>query len=518
MALLTNAKNSSIAVMRLILLQASPRAVLDNFTISVPFLWPELLLGLLFLLYLLVDLCRPQFSQRYGRLLALAGLVAVLIADIWQLWVCTCQMPRELLVGALMLTREAMFFKLLFVVVALLTVWLSKPHTYAAKRGGEYFSLLFALLMGLHLLTMATNWLSLYISLELVSISSYILTVFRLNKQGAEGGLKYLIFGAFASAVMLYGMSWLYGFSGSLQFAHPEFIYGLVQGNRIVVSVALLLALGGLLFKMATVPFHFWTPDAYEAAPTPMVAFFSVAPKAAALAVLIQLQTLLQFPWVQQVLVVLAISSIFLGNLAALRQTNLKRMLAYSSIAHTGYLLIGVLIPVTSNASFAQQAMLFYLVVYLLMNVGAFALVSLLGDADEDAQAYELERYSGLGLQAPLLGVLMLVLMIALTGLPPTAGFSAKLFLFSALWENYQSSGQSLFLWWFVLGLFNTVPALFYYLRVPFYMFFRPAAQPRQLSIQPLDCALLCLLVFGLLLLFVWPQGLMDAIRVLLGQ
>ncbi len=374
----------------------------------------------------------------------------------------------------------------------------------------EWYALLLALVLGLFLLTMAVNLLAIYLSLELVSLSSYLLAGLVADRPAAEGGLKYLLFGAVSSAIMLYGMSLLYGLTTTLDLTSPLFTTALEQQNGLFV-VALLLTLVGVFFKLSAVPFHVWTPDAYEAAPMPVAAFFSVGPKAAALLVLLRLlQTSLSggvLVVVQTPLAVVALAGILLGNLSALRQTDAKRMLAYSAIAQAGFLLVGVV--ALTEAGF--QAAFFYVITYLFISLAAFFLI----DALAPTGSLRIADFAGQGAAAPLLGVSLTVVALALTGLPPTIGFTAKLLSFTALFTAYQTSGNPWLLWLFGLGLANVVVSLVYYLRIPFLLFFRPV--PANLIPAPVSLTAAQWLVLGLVVppvvgLFVYPNWLLNLI------
>ncbi len=336
----------------------------------------------------------------------------------------------------------------------------------------EWFALTVALLIGAFVLTMAVNLLVLYLSLELISICSYLLTALTAGRKASEGGLKYMLFGAVSSAIMLYGISLLYGMTGTLDITIPTFGAGLAQNESVVVLVAGLLALAGLLFKLSAVPFHFWTPDAYEAAPVPVAALLSVVPKAAALLALIRFVSALSGNGsvdIQIPLAVLALGGILLGNLSALRQTDAKRLLAYSTIAQAGFLLVGI---VALNQAGLQGAT-FYMATYLFMTLPAFFLIDQL--ARTNGGSYALADLAGLGPRFPLLAISLTVVMLSLVGLPPTVGFTAKLLVFTALFDAWQSSGNGWLLALFGLGLLNAVVSLFYYLKIPYLLFFRPA-------------------------------------------
>ena len=357
---------------------------------------------------------------------------------------------------------------------------MSQLETVAVRPGLplEWYSLLIAMTLGLFLMTISVNMLSIYLSIELVSIGSYLLTSLTADRKASEGGIKYLLFGAISSAIMLYGMSLLYGMTGTLDLTADAFGAGLAQQEGAVVAVAMLLTLGGLLFKLAGVPFHVWTPDAYEAAPVPVAAFFSIGPKAAAVLIIIRIVTALPLESslegataavLQTPLAVLALAGILIGNLSALRQTDAKRLLAYSTIAHAGFLLVGVV--AMTNAGF--EAVLFYVGTYLFISLAAFFLIDLL--ARSQGHDLTIRNFAGLGSKQPLLAVALTVVMLALTGLPPTVGFTAKLLAFSALYDAWQQSGNAWLLILFALGLLNALISLVYYLKIPFLLFFRPA-------------------------------------------
>ncbi|MBD2702108.1 NADH-quinone oxidoreductase subunit N [Spirosoma sp. BT702] len=448
---------------------------------------PEIWLAVSFCVVLLIELLGLQRSKAtVRRLLAVLSVVAVLVAGLW---------------AALMPVRGFLFMHLLFVdnqaifvqvVIALGAgfVLLYEAFTTSdsdvvlrsnsAERPNlplEWYSLLIAMTLGLFLMAVSVNLLSIYLSIELVSICSYLLTALVGDRKASEGGIKYLLFGAISSAIMLYGMSLLYGMTGTLDLTADVFGTELAQQDAPVVAVAMLLTSAGLLFKLAGVPFHIWTPDAYEAAPVPVAAFFSVGPKIAGVLVLMRVVTSLPLEApggttavvLQTPLAVLALAGILIGNLSALRQTDAKRLLAYSTIAHAGFLLVGVV--ALNEAGF--EATLFYAGTYLFISLAAFFLVDLL--ARSNNSDLTISSFAGLAPKQPLLSVALLVVMLALTGLPPTVGFTAKLLSFSALYEAYQQSGDSWLLALFVLGLLNALISLVYYLKIPFLLFFRPA-------------------------------------------
>lgn len=451
---------------------------------------PELWLAGIFCVVLLVELLGQGCSaQRTRTRLSLICIGAVVLAAIWAVWL---PVRGPLFLHLLFLDNQAVVVQVLVASCAGLVFLYERlaytpGHTLSTTQRAllptEWYALVLAMTLGLFLMTISINLLSIYLSIELVSICSYLLTALLADRKAAEGGIKYLLFGAVSSAIMLYGMSLLYGMSGTLDLTVDAFGASLAQQQAPIAAVALLLTLSGLLFKLAGVPFHVWAPDTYEAAPVPVAAFFSVAPKAAAILVLMRvvsalpLESLLGGTTVavlQTPLAVIALAGILIGNLSALRQTDAKRLLAYSSIAHAGFLLVGVV--ALNRAGF--EAVLFYISTYLFISLAAFFLVDLL--ARTEGVDLTISHFAGLGAKQPLLAVALTIVMIALTGLPPTVGFTAKLLSFSALYDAYQQSGNGWLLALFALGLLNALISLAYYLKIPFLLFFRPYAPSQE--------------------------------------
>jgi len=337
---------------------------------------------------------------------------------------------------------------------------------------GEYYGLLVSSTLGMYFMSSASNLLMAYLALEFVSLTSYALTGFlRHDRRSGEAALKYLIYGGVASGTMIYGMSWIFGLTGSMDFAHINAALMQSDANKLAVFIAVLLTLAGFGYKVAAVPFHMWVPDVYTGAPIPIAAFLSVGSKAAGFALLMRFfypalshlgadgtwQFLPGVDWPQLVLV-LCMVTMTLGNLAALSQRNVKRLLAYSSIAHAGYMLMGFV--VLSNEGL--RAMMFYMVVYYLMNIGAFLVVMIVANS---TGREDIEGYRGLawrGGAAP--AVALAVFLFSLTGLPPLAGFIGKFYLFAAVIRQ-----QFYFL--ALVGVLNSVISLYYYARVVRTMF-----------------------------------------------
>jgi NADH-quinone oxidoreductase subunit N len=356
----------------------------------------------------------------------------------------------------------------------------ASPENLQFRFLPEYFALILSVVLGGHLLVMSTNLLMVFVSLELVSISSYVLTGFMFDKKSTEGSLKYFLFGSTASAVMLYGFSILYGFAGTLDFTTELFFQGVSAHNTPLFFMAGMMSLAGFLYKIAAAPMHPWAPDVYESAPMPVVAFFSVVPKLAGIGILTRFILTLNlfgqasYDW-QLILCVIALLTMTVGNFSALVQKNPKRLMAYSSIAQSGFLLVGIAAFLPAGVQF----MLFYATVYLLMNFLVFLYLQYF----ESKGFTTIASYqkSGFGYLWP--SVFLLAGLIALTGLPPTAGFTAKLFVFSALWESYHLYGKTILLVLLVIGLLNTVVSLFYYLRIPYFAFIKSSESASKTNI-----------------------------------
>lgn len=456
---------------------------LANISESLTFLMPEFCLFALFIGVVLIDLIWRKLSSSFWSFAMLFGLGITLFFLLEQLGLIQLTGNKTLFLGMYRLDSLAIQFKIIFVLSGILTVLISVGTQFSETKEsfkGEYFALINAIVLGLCFLAMSVNFLSVYISLELVSISSYILSIFYFNRKSAEGAIKYVLFGAFSSGLMLYGVSLLYGLTGTLDFSSKEFILAIAQFQSPVALWIFFLSIAALLFKISAIPFHFWTPDVYESAPTPVVALFSTAPKLGGIVVLFRLNEVFgqvdfqiknfNFQWID-LLVVLSIISMLVGNFSALWQKDAKRMLAYSSIAHAGFLLIGVI----NLGALGVQSLIFYAIVYTFLNFGAFFLIDLLSVQHETSadKSFLIENYRGLGLRFPFWGIVFLICMIGLASLPPTAGFSAKLFLFSALWNSYGQTNQLGLLLLLVVGLLNTAVALVFYLKIPYYLFFK---------------------------------------------
>ena len=369
------------------------------------------------------------------------------------------------------------FFARSFILVSLLIACIYFQQYFRDKifnkRKGDIYSILLAAGIGLHILTMTSNWLMAFIAIEMVSISSYVLVgYFSENKKQAEAAMKYALFGSACAAVMLYGLSLVYGFTGDLDFSSQQHIQGLIDAPKVMVSIAFLFVFTGIGFKLSFVPFHLWAPDVYEGSPTPVTAFLSTIPKIAAIVLFGRIAS----AWISTqfyfsdltflFIAVVAMVTMLIGNLIALRQQDVKRMMAYSSIGHTGFLLMAII----GYSNGHQDILLFYILAYTLMNLAIFAFISIL---EKQEGSTLLSSYTGLGKTYPILFTCFSFIGIALVGLPPTAGFVGKLLVFSSIFELYQSSEDSIFLALLIIGALTSVISLFYYFKIPLYAFLR---------------------------------------------
>lgn len=478
---------------------------------SLIFLVPEIGIALLFLFIIIIDLI---YGKRYAwlcQLITLTGLAVVFYLDIQQL-VLLGNSSQFLFGNMLLLHHTAVIFKLILVVLLFLIVlYVPLNHQLKTYSGGlsTLYVLLVAILLGLHLMVMSVNLLMIYISIEMVSLGSYMLVAYRSeNKITSEAGIKYFLFGAVASAMMLYGMSLLYGFSGTLDIFNEQFLNNLHQVNGLSSTIAVLLVMAGIGFKLSFVPMHFWTPDIYEGADTPVTAFLSTLPKIAAFALLINFLTPFLFfgEWnsfdFRLFLSLIGILTMIAGNFAAIFQDNVKRMLAYSAIGHTGFALMALV-------TFSQQgigSLIFYLVAYAIVNIGAFMLADFYAHV---AGAETISAYDGLGVRYPFAGTCFVILLVSLTGLPITVGFAGKVLVFSAVFEVYQQTQNPWLVALMITGAVTTVVSLFYYFKIPLHLFLKKGTERTYLVVPNLYLSVLIGFIAIFAILFgIYPDWL----------
>ena len=462
---------------------------------------PELSLAGFAIVVILLDL----FIQRKGWLvvISLAGIV-VAAGFTLAMWGGTSQ---AIFNNMLAVDNFALFFKLLFLGIAALIILSSVDYVSKFTHfQGEYYALILISTLGMMLMAATTELISLYIALELTSISLYVLVGFLKNSKSSEASLKYLLLGAVASAILLYGMALVFGFTGKTQLGEiAQVIQTTSASPALILGIVLMIA--GFGFKMAAVPFHMWVPDVYEGAPTPITAYLSVASKAAGFAIILRvfysafgLPQWLSLDWGLTIAVLAAIG-MTLGNVAAIPQTNIKRMLGYSSIAQAGYLMIGLATVGFSPAAniLGQSGVLFFLASYALTNLGAFiAIIAISNKLNSD----QIKDYSGMFKRAPFLTLALTLCLFSLIGMPPAAGFMAKFYIFS-------SAVQHNLLWLVVIAVINSVISAYYYLRVAKVMWLgEPASEEKVPSSGALRVAL-ALSCFGVLLLGIIPGYVM---------
>ena len=393
------------------------------------------------------------------------------------------------------------FIKLVCLLGAGMTILMSVKYTKdEGIDGGEYYSLLLFATTGMFFMVSGADLITIFLGLETMSISLYALAGYARGRLASnEASIKYFILGALSSAFMLYGMSMIYGAAGVTNLHEIARIIGQNKENIHLVMLGGGLVLIGFAFKISAVPFHMWTPDVYQGAPTPITAFMSAGPKAAAFAAFIRVFSdaliSLQYQW-WIIVWILAVLTMTVGNLIALSQENIKRMFAYSSIAHAGYLLVGF----TAGGKLGESAMLFYLLIYTFMNIGAFAIVAIVGQQGEERTS--VSDFAGLGYRHPLLGLAMVALLFSLAGIPPTAGFWGKYYLFTAALDQG-------YVWLAILAALNSVIAVFYYLRVIVVMYMREEkGESLPQNAFPASIVVVILVaIYGSVLLGITPGG-----------
>lgn len=473
---------------------------------SLSYFFPEIILSATILLIIALDLLAPR--KQGLAMVAAIGCVAALIAtfDLYG------AQPGWLFNRMMILDNFSLFFKVVALAATILTIWMSLGSNEIKQiHQGEYYALLLTAGLGMFFMASASNLLMAYLSLELVSITSYVLTGFMPhNRRSSEAALKYLIYGGVASGTMIYGMSWIFGMTGSLDYAVIQSVLAQPDMDKTTLFMAFIFILAGFGYKIVCVPFHMWSPDVYQGAPTPFTAFLSVASNAAGIAIMIRFF----FPGASQmvpggdwafvsgvewphVLLFISMGTMTLGNLCALNQRNLKRMLAYSGIAHAGYMLMGLAVLTNDGLS----AILFYVVVYLIMNLGAFLVVVMVANAtgQEDIETYRGLAWRGAATPAACLAVFL----FSLTGLPPFAGFIGKFFLFAAVLKE---GGAFVIL--AVVAIINSVISLYYYAKVVKTMFLDdpiPSDKPVALGTGNFTLLIPLTVLTVVLGLYFWP-------------
>ena len=457
---------------------------------------PEILMTCSALLVLLVDLVVRKKENIGFLTIAVTALVGYSLIN-------TAGVTFQ---GMFVADAYGTFFKLIFLVSLALSVLISiKYIKVEGVNFGEYYCLMLLATLGMMIMASAGDLIVLYLGLELMALSTYVLAGFiRHDKRSNEAAIKYLLLGAFASAILLYGISFTYGITGTTDIKGIDAYiteHGLTSSTPLMMAIIMFVVAFG--FKIAAVPFHMWAPDVYEGAPTSITAFMSVGPKAAGFAVMGRV-FLISFAsmsdvWVQA-LIPIAIVTMAVGNIVALSQTNIKRMLAYSSIAHAGYALLGVIAGGTDGIG----SMMNYFLIYAFMNIGAFAIVILL--RREGFRGENITDYEGLSKTHPLYAVLMLIFMFSLTGIPPTAGFIGKFYLFIAA----INAGYT---WLAVVAVIFSAISAYFYMRVVMYMYMREPKTELKLSTSGSLGLALAVTTAAVLLIGILPQKVISLAR-----
>ena len=479
-----------------------------NYVDDLVTLLPELILVALVLIVITVDLFLSRENKWLLTPLTVAGLIlaGASCVVVWNI-------NETVYSGFYVVDDLSVFFKSATILIGIISALFAPSYLLARRIPlGEFNMILVSALLGMCVLASSSDLITVFLGLELMTMPSYLLAgLHKTDRYSNEGGLKYFLLGSFASAITLFGISWLYGLTGTTNIAE---IAASVEGR---MGGALLVAIGFLLvggtFKIAAVPFHYWTPDAYQGAPTPITGFLSVGPKLGAFALLIRVfgEALapLRADWLG-IFLVLTVLTMTVGNVVALVQVNVKRMLAYSSIAHTGYIMVGLAAfanaPNPEAAAQGIESVLFYVLGYAVMNIAAFAVVAML---QRDTRRFGgLNSFAGLASRSPARAAAMGILMLSLTGIPPTVGFFAKLYVLLAAVD----AGLA---WLAVILVLNAAMAAFYYLRVVVYMYMRdPEPDPAPIDTNPFGSIALALSVAGVLILGLFPGAILSLLEV----
>jgi len=463
---------------------------------------PELILSLTAMALLLINVLVKKGAKGAIPYLSLAGIVLALLLCV-SLWGKAEYAFNRMVV----VDNYSLFFKIIFLITTGLTVLMSIRFLQTEEFDyGEYYVLVLFAAVGMMLMASAADLIIIFLGLETFSLAVYVLAgFFRTQPKSNEASLKYFLLGAFSTGFLLYGIALIYGATGTTNL---KGIYEFVRNIHLLTDPLLLIGMGLLIvgfgFKVASVPFHMWTPDVYEGAPTSITAFMSVGPKAAGFAAFLRVflyaLSSLQTDWVW-ILWVLAVLTMTLGNVVAIAQKNIKRMLAYSSIAHAGYILVAMV----AASEWGTASVLYYILAYTFMNLGAFGVVILYGRKGEEN--INIGDYSGMASKYPLLAAAMAIFMFSLAGIPPTAGFVGKFFIFS-------SAIKAGYIGLAIIGVLNSALSVYYYLRVTVMMYMRnPEKEFTRLDLSPAMVIALIIAVWGTLQMGIIPSPYLNLAR-----
>jgi NADH-quinone oxidoreductase subunit N len=437
---------------------------------KISYFLPETVLIITLIVCIFADL----FLKKKSAIVSVLAIIGLLVSGYFVFM--QYGMDASLFKHMLVIDPYSLFFKFLFIIstIFILLFALTSKEIQNAEHKNEHTYLFLSLALGAFLMASSVNMLMMYLSLELVSLTSYILAGYtKKEKRSSEAAMKYVIYGAASSGIMIYAMSLLYGFTGTMNiYETAKILSGIGATTNPMIIISIIMIMAGFGYKISSVPFHFWTPDVYEGSPIPVTAFLAVTSSAAGFSVMIRFfattflksfdsingawQIIDGIKW-QEIIMVLAIASMIIGNFVAIWQTSMKRLLAYSSIAQSGYIMLGLVVANQAGLS----AMLVYLMAYLFMNLGAFYATMLIANK---LNSDNIEDMKGLGYRSPFVCIAMGVFMFALSGVPTTVGFIGKFYIFSALIEKH-------LVWLAVVGLLNSVVSLFFYIKVIKYMF-----------------------------------------------
>ena len=458
---------------------------------------PVLVLSVFGMMVLITDL----FIGKNKSILVFMSLIGLLMAAISSL--AKFNLPVHSFNGAYVVDHLSVFFTFIFCISSAMAILLSVDFNKREEiKVGEYYSLILFCTVGMIVLASSTDMIMIFLGIEIISISLYILAgVRRKDIKSNEAALKYFLLGAFATGFLLYGMALIYGSTGSTKLS---IISKVVSEGQIIseplMLMGVVLLIIGFSFKIAAVPFHMWAPDVYQGAPTPVTAFMAVGPKAASLAAFYRVMTEampeLSYSW-EILLCIVSVLSMFIGNLGAIMQTNIKRLIAFSSVSHVGYLLIAII----AKSSLSSSSLMFYMLTYAFMIFGVFGIVILLGrKGDENL---EIENYSGLAYKHPIIALTMTIFLLSLGGLPPLAGFVAKFYIFSAaLKEGY--------LILVIIAVLNSAISLYYYLKVIVFMYMKEPVKPFNITLSPMTLLVIAISVFGTVQLGIYPDPIIS--------
>ncbi|MBC8287272.1 MAG: NADH-quinone oxidoreductase subunit N [Nitrospinae bacterium] len=458
---------------------------------------PVLVLSVFAMLVLVLDL----WGGRNKTLLVFTSLVGLLMTAISAF--AKHPIPAYSFNDSYVVDHLSLFFICIFTISSALAILLSVEYNEREGiRAGEYYALILFCTVGMILLASSTDMVMIFLGIEIVSICLYVLAGIRRNDHRSnEAALKYFLLGAFATGFLLYGMTMVYGSTGSTNlFKIAEFVQNPSAQSNPLLLMGLVLLIIGFGFKVASVPFHMWAPDVYQGAPTPVTAFMSVGPKAAAFAAFFRVfaETFPEMsPSWEMLLSIIAVLSMFVGNLGAIMQTNIKRMLAFSSISHAGYILMAVI----AKSSLGSSSLLFYMLSYAFVTFGVFAIVIILGRKGEEN--LEIKNYSGLAYKHPVIALSMAIFLLSLAGLPPFAGFVAKFYIFSA-------AIQEGLLTLVIIAVLNSAISLYYYLKVIVFMYMKEQEAEFRISLTPMTLFVVLVGVIGTINLGIFPNAIIT--------